>query len=116
MLKEEAENARNEAARAVLAAEAAVRRQETETLRQKNAEQLFQVAEQKLVEAQKEARSVVARMRTSRDRYKRGFVCVFIFAVVIAVSVAYFHRSVLAECGQWFVDRWGNIFSELLSL
>jgi len=45
---------------------------------------------------------------TLQRRYRHVFIGVAILTITLAVLNAYNNRNVLAECGQWFIDRWKN--------
>jgi hypothetical protein len=49
----------------------------------------------------------------TKSRYMALFIGIVIFTIVIAILNAYSRRSVLVECGAWFVDRFDGLVSIL---
>ena len=84
---------------------------ESANARANDAEKRWQDEARARRDAELQTEVVKRNAKTLKNRYKVFFIGVSILTITLAVMNAYSHRSVLTECGQWFVDRGRGLLS-----
>lgn len=92
-------------------AKAAEERAERARASAQESEERKRKADQERWEAEQAKREAQDTTKRAQTRYKALFIAVDIYAALLTVLVSRERRSVFAEMGQWWVDRWHNIMS-----
>ena len=110
-LLKHAEEAKTLSDRAIERAKWEKERAEAAQSRAQRADAAKKAEEEKRRVAEHQAQTAKGSERRTKERYTALFYGISIYTVTLAVLTAYSRRRVLAECGRWFSDRWGNLVS-----